>query len=64
MIKWFLLFDPVHLLKCIRNNCITEKCTKLTIDGVTDGFFDDIRAVYNSEKDNVLKTTPLTYASV
>ncbi len=61
---WFLLFDPVHLLECIRNNWITEKCTKITIDGVTYGFFDDVRAVYNSEKDNILKTTPLTYASV
>ena len=43
---------------------ITEKCTKITIDGVTYGFFDDGRAVNNSEKDNILKTTPLTYASV
>ena len=64
MLKWFLLFDPVQLLKCIRNNCITEKCTQLTIDGVTYGFFDDVRAVNDSEKDNILKTTPLTYASV
>ena len=61
---WFLLFDPVHLLKCIRNNWITEKCTKITIDGVTYGFFDDGRAVNNSAKDNILKTTPLTCASV
>ena len=23
---WFLLFDSVHLLKCIRNNWVSEKC--------------------------------------
>lgn len=61
---WFLLFDPVHILKCIRNNWITEKLRKLTFDGVTIGSFDDVREVYNSERDNILKTTPLTFASV
>ena len=23
---WFLLFDTVHLLKCLRNNWISDKC--------------------------------------
>ena len=58
---WFLLFDHVHLLKCMKNNWITQKCTKLTIDGVTYGFSYDVRAVYNSEKVNFLKTTPLIH---
>ena len=61
---WFLLFDPVHILKCLRNNWITEKLRKLTLDGVTYGSFDDVRELYAAEKDNILKTTPLTYASV
>ena len=61
---WFLLFDPVHLLKCIRNNWITEKCRKLTFDGVSIGNFEDVRAIYSKERESILKTTPLTYASV
>ena len=61
---WYLLFDPVHILKCLRNNWITEKCNKLTIDGVIVGCFDDVRALYATEKENILKTTPLAYASV
>ena len=61
---WYLLFDPVHILKCLRNNWITEKCNKLTIDGVIVGCFDDVRALYATEKENILKTTLLTYASV
>ena len=61
---WYLLFDPVHILKCIRNNWITEKTRKLSIDGVTIGSFDDVREMYAAEKDNILKTTPLNYSSV
>ena len=51
-------------MKCIRNNWITEKNRKLSIDGVTIGSFDDVREVYAEEKDNILKTTPLNYLSV
>ena len=54
-------FDHVHLLKCMKNNWITQKCTKLTIDGVTYGFSYDVKDVYNSEKVNFLKTTPLIH---
>ena len=61
---WYLLYDTVHLLKCVRNNWITEKCLKLSLDGQTVGSFSDVRALYESEKKNILKTTPLTYASV
>ena len=35
---WFLLFDSVHILKCIRNNWITEKCQKLSLDKETRFF--------------------------
>ena len=61
---WFLLYDSVHLLKCIRNNWISEKCQKLSLDGKTIGSFSDVRALYESEKNNILKTTSLTFASV
>ncbi|KAF2346076.1 hypothetical protein FHG87_023168 [Trinorchestia longiramus] len=36
---WFLLFDTVHLLKCIRNNWISEKGQKISLESraTTDG---------------------------
>ena len=61
---WYLLFDPVHILKCIRNNWITEKCHKLSIDGEITGTFDDVREVYAAQKDSILRPTPLTFSSV
>ena len=60
---WFLLFDSVHLLKCIRNNWVSEKCQKLTIDNNT-GSFSDVKALYEAEKNSILKSAPLTVASV
>ena len=62
---WFLLFDTVHLLKCIRNNWITEKCQKLSFDNNnTVGSFSDVKDLYQEEKKNVLKCTPLTQTAV
>lgn len=61
---WYLLFDTVHLLKCIRNNWITEKCQRLTIDKKSVGSFSDVKKLYEAEKHSVLKTSPLTEASV
>ena len=61
---WFLLYDTVHLLKCIRNNWITEKCLRLSIDGKIAGSFTDIRNLYKAEKESILKTTPLTQSAV
>ena len=37
---WFLLYDTMHLLKCIRNNCISEKCQKISIVRSTASFAD------------------------
>ena len=42
---WFLLYDTVHLLKCIRNNWLSEKCLKLTFDGDVVGDFTDVRTL-------------------
>ena len=61
--NWFLLFDTVHLLKCIRNNWLTEKCQTLTLDHKT-GLFSDVKKLYECEKNSILKTSPLTRASV
>jgi len=40
--RWFLLFDTVHLLKCIRNNWISEKTQSLTVDNENTGVFSDV----------------------
>ena len=57
--EWFLLYDTVHLLKCIRNNWISEKTTTITFDDITIGYFKDVQDLYKFEKDSILKTTPL-----
>lgn len=61
---WYLLFDTVHILKCIRNNWITEKCQRLSLNGEFVGSFSDVQKLYESEKDSILKTTPLTQSAV
>ena len=61
---WFLLFDTVHLLKCIRNNWISEKCQKISLDNETIASFVDVKELYESEKYSILKTTPLTQFAV
>lgn len=61
---WYLLFDTVHLLKCIRNNWITEKTQKISLDKKSIASFSDVKDLYNAEKDNILKTTPLTYSAI
>lgn len=61
---WYLLFDTVHLLKCLRNNWITEKCQKLSLDNKTVGSFSDVKNLYQAEKDNILKSTPLSFAAI
>ena len=60
--SWFLLFDPVHLLKCIRNNWYSEKCKKLTFDGKVIGSFTDVQQ--EREKDNIFKCTPLNSSAI
>ena len=46
----FLLYDYVHLLKCIRNNWLTEKCGQLEF--------------HQSEVGNLLRLSKLTYNAV
>ena len=54
----------MHLLKCIRNNWISEKCQKLSLNDETVASFSDVVDLYKEEKDNILKTTSLTLSSV
>ena len=62
--EWFLLFDTVHLLKCIRNNLISEKNKMMTFDNDTIGVFKEVQDLYKCERENILKTTPLTMSAV
>ena len=61
---WFLLFDTVHLFKCLRNNWVSEKTQQLTFDNEIVGNFADIKDLYHDEKGSILKTTPLVSAAV
>ena len=61
---WFLLFDTVHLLKCIRNNWISESSKMISFDGESVASFSDVQALYEEEKNNILKATRLTSTSV
>ena len=42
-----------------------RKCQKLTLgDQQPTGSFEDVKTLYEAERESILKTTPLTYASV
>ena len=44
---------------------LSEKCQKLTFGNQQPvGSFEDVRNLYDLEKNNILKTTPLTLSSV
>lgn len=61
----YLLTDTVHLLKCIRNNWITEKQKQLKLgDSLIPADWAHVQKLYDLEKDSLLKLTPLTKASV
>ncbi|KAF2351621.1 hypothetical protein FHG87_017621 [Trinorchestia longiramus] len=60
---WFLLFDTLHLLKCIRNNWISEKGLKISLDNETTASFADVKELYESEKSSILTTTTLNLLS-
>ena len=63
----FLLNDPVHLFKSIRNNWMTEKNGILSLkfrDNAIIGKWQDIVQLYNSEKMNVVKLTRLSHKAV
>ncbi len=59
-----LIFDTVHLLKCLRNNWISEKSQTLTFDGNLFAKFSDVEYVYQQENMSLLRATPLNRATV
>jgi hypothetical protein len=66
----YLLFDPVHLMKCIRNNWLSEKKQALTLlvpvsaNSSVTGKWGDIKDLYEREKTNIVKRTTLTSCAV
>ena len=63
----FLLFDYVHLLKCIRNNWITEKCGQLELELEGNSYlakWDDLKKLHQSEVGNLLRLSKLTHNAV
>ena len=56
----YLLYYPTHLLKNIRNNWHTDKMQKLKFIAN----WSDLVKIYDSEKDNMLKNTKLTHATL
>ena len=66
--RLFLLFDPTHLMKNIRNNWLTEakKEMSFTVPG-TDrqitGKWCDVQDLYEEEKDDIIRMTKLTQSS-
>lgn len=63
----FLLYDFVHIQKCVRNNWITEKTQELefTFEGRTEvAKWSDIINLYELEKNNLVKLSKLDAVSV
>lgn len=63
----YLLQDPVHLFKSIRNNWFTEKSRRLkvVVDGIEyEGNWNDIIRLYEGEKSSALRRTNLSYEAV
>lgn len=61
---WFHLFDPVHLLKRIRDNWLTEKAQQLELIPGTIAKWSDIIEAAEKESGNLLKTTGLYNAAL
>ena len=61
---WFHLFDPVHLLKRIRDNWITEKLQQLELIPGKIAKWKDITDAAKKENNNLLKTTGLYNAAL
>lgn len=65
----YLLYDPVHLLKNIRNNWCTEKSQKLRYfdpetKTVATACWSDVINVYKNESVCIVKKTPLNFSTL
>ena len=64
----FLLFDFVHLLKCIRNNWITEKCGEIIFKDEDEkqqiARWSDLKTLFQAEEKSPLKLSELDFVAV
>ena len=63
----FLLYDFVHVMKCVRNNWLTEKTGELQFefDGcVQVAKWNDLRILYQAELNSSVKLSKLNEVSV
>ena len=61
----FLMFDSVHLYKCIRNNWLNTKHRHTfeipnfdNLDNISRASFGDLESIYNIECNNLIKPAP------
>ena len=63
----FLLFDPVHIFKNIRNSCITERTQTITFDhqdNICIARWSDLKSTQEYEVTSLLKLSSLTRQSI
>ena len=62
------LFDYVHLLKCIRNNWLTEKCGRIAFKDENGdqqmARWSDLKSLFQVEKASMLKQSKLDFVAV
>ena len=61
--KLFLLYDYVHLMKCIRNNWLTEKCGDILFETESGSAmiarWSDLRDLFKAEESKLVKMLKL-----
>ena len=67
--EFFLLYDPVHLMKNIRNNWVSEKTKTLEFKDPDTGRvvlakWDNIVRIYKEKETNIVKSTKLNFRSL
>ena len=62
-----LAFDYVHIVKCVRNNWLTEKCQQLKFEYEGQSYIVDwqhLKLLFVSESDNLLRLSKLSYEAI
>ena len=66
--KLFLLYDYVHLMKCIRNNWLTEKCGEILFETESGSAmiarWSDLRDLFKAEESQLVKMSKLNETAV
>ena len=63
-----LLFDYVHLIKCVRNNWLSEKCGEILYEDEAGqqqtAKWSHLKHLLTAEKQSMMKLSKLNYVSV